>query len=168
MIPHAVDQDVHFRLTRDILPKLGYYKPASIQCLFLPPLTGSEGKMSSSKETEAILTTDSPEQVKKKINKYAFSGGKETLEEHRKSGGNPDIDVSFQYLKMFFEPDDKKLNKIEEDYRSGKLLSGELKAILIEKVNNFLKEHQKNRKLAEKNIDKFIYKYEKKNSYENL
>ena len=168
LIPHAVDQDVHFRLTRDILPKLGYYKPASIQCLFLPPLTGSEGKMSSSKETEAILTTDSPEQVKKKINKYAFSGGKETLEEHRKSGGNPDIDVSFQYLKMFFEPDDKKLNKIEEDYRSGKLLSGELKAILIEKVNYFLKEHQKNRKLAEKNIDKFIYKYEKKKSYENL
>jgi len=37
LIPHAVDQDPHFRLTRDILPKLGYYKPASIQCVFMPP-----------------------------------------------------------------------------------------------------------------------------------
>jgi len=38
LIPHAIDQDPHFRLTRDILPKLGYYKPASIQCVFMPPL----------------------------------------------------------------------------------------------------------------------------------
>ncbi len=30
LIPHAIDQDPHFRLTRDILPKLGHYKPASI------------------------------------------------------------------------------------------------------------------------------------------
>lgn len=33
-----------------------------------------------------------------KINKYAFSGGKETTEEHREKGGDPDIDVSYQYL----------------------------------------------------------------------
>jgi tryptophanyl-tRNA synthetase len=158
LIPHAIDQDPHFRVTRDVLPKLGHYKPASIQCFFLPPLTGSAGKMSSSEENTAIYTTDSPEQVKKKINKYAFSGGRDTLEEHRKIGGNPDIDISFQYLKYLFEPNDKKLKKIESDYRSGKLLSGELKAILIEKINLFLKEHQKNREKAKKIIDKFILK----------
>ncbi len=59
---------------------------------------------------------------------------------------------------MFFEPDDKKLQKIHDDYKSGKLLSKELKQILIEKINAFLKEHQKQRKLAEKQIDKFIYR----------
>ncbi len=158
LIPHAVDQDPHFRLTRDILPKLGHYKPASIQCSFLPPLAGIDGKMSSSKEETAIYTTDTPEMVRKKINKYAFSGGKDTLEEHRKYGGNPDVDISFQYLRMLLEEDDKKLAKIEHDYRSGKLLSGELKSIVIEKINSFLKEHQKKRKLAEKQISKFIYK----------
>lgn len=158
LIPHAVDQDPHFRLTRDILPKLGYYKPASIQCSFLPPLTGIGGKMSASEEATAVYTTDTPEEVKKKINKYAFSGGKDTLEEHRKLGGNPDVDISFQYLRYLFEPDDKKLEKIYKDYKSGKLLSGELKAITIEKINSFLKEHQKKRKLAEKQIDKFILK----------
>ncbi len=158
LIPHAIDQDPHFRLTRDILPKLGHYKPASIQCSFLPPLSGAKGKMSSSAGDQAILLADSPETVKKKINKYAFSGGKDTLEEHRKFGGNPDIDVSFQYLKYLFELDDKKLAKIDVDYRSGKLLSGELKAIAIEKINAFLKEHQKNREKAKKDFGKFIYR----------
>lgn len=59
LIPHAIDQDPHFRLTRDILPKLGHYKPASIQCIFLPPLSGVDGKMSSS-STSSIFTTDDP------------------------------------------------------------------------------------------------------------
>jgi tryptophanyl-tRNA synthetase len=157
LIPYAIDQDPHFRLTRDILPKLGYYKPASIQCSFLPPLEGIEGKMSSSEES-SIFTTDSPKEVERKIKKYAFSGGQATIEEHRKKGGNPDVDVSFQYLKMFFEPDDKKLEKIYNDYKSGKMLTSELKEILIKKINEFLKEHQKKRELAKKQIDKFLIK----------
>lgn len=157
LIPHAVDQDPHFRLTRDILPKLGHYKPASIQCVFLPPLSGVEGKMSaSSASDQTIFTTDTQEEVKKKINKYAFSGGQATLEEHRKKGGNPDVDVSYLYLKYFFEPDDKKLEKIYKDYKSGKLLTGELKAILIDKINKFLKEHQKNREKARKLVEKMF------------
>jgi len=156
LIPHAIDQDPHFRLTRDILPKLGYYKPASIQCSFLPPLTGTSGKMSST-ENHSITLTDSPKDVARKINKYAFSGGQKTTEEHRKKGGNPDVDVSFQYLKMFFEPDDKKLQKIYNDYKSGKLLTGELKKILIEKINKFLKQHQQERQKAKSKINQFIF-----------
>src|SRR3989338_4759443 len=158
LIAHAVDQDPHFRLTRDILPKLNQYKPASIQCTFLPPLTGFEGKMSSSEESAAIYTTDSPKEVERKIKKYAFSGGRDTLEEHRKLGGNPDVDVSFLYLKYLFEEDDKKLKKIHDDYKSRKLLSGELKQITINKINEFLKNHQKKREEAKKMVDKFIFK----------
>jgi tryptophanyl-tRNA synthetase len=157
LIPHAVDQDPHFRLTRDILPKLGHYKPASIQCSFLPPLTGSEGKMSaSSSENESIFMTDSPKEIENKIKRYAFSGGQKSIEEHRKKGGNPDVDVSFQYLKMLFEPNDDKLRNIYEEYKSGKMLTSELKEILIEKINAFLKEHQKKRELAKKQIAKFL------------
>jgi len=158
LIPHAVDQDPHFRLTRDILPKLGHYKPASIQCSFLPPLTGNSGKMSSSKEDYAIYTIDSPKEVERKIKKYAFSGGKDTLEEHRRHGGNPDIDISFQYLKYMFEPDDKKLREIYESYKSGAMTSGELKQITINKINEFLKEHQKKRIASKSRIKDFIYK----------
>jgi tryptophanyl-tRNA synthetase len=155
LIPLAIDQDAHFRITRDIMPKLGYYKPAILHQRFLPALSGA-GKMSAS-EGVTIYTTDTPKEVKTKINKYAFSGGKDTVEEHRKHGGNPDIDSAYQWL-TFFEDDDKKLKKIYDDYKSGALLSGELKAILIEKINDFLKEHQEKREKAKKVIDKFMVK----------
>ncbi len=157
LIPYVIDQDPHFRLTRDILPKLGYYKPASIIGRFLPPLSGVTGKMSSSQAQTAIFTTDTPSEVELKIKKYAFSGGRPTIEEHRKKGGNPDIDVSYQWL-TFFEEDDKKLRKIYEEYKSGKLLTGELKQILIDKLNKFLKEHQQRREKAKKLIARYVVK----------
>ncbi len=156
LIPHAIDQDPHFRLSRDILPKLGFYKPASIQCSFLPPLQGVSGKMSASEQSTAIYTSDNPKTVKKKINKYAFSGGQPTIEEHRQKGGNPDIDVSYQYLRMFFEPDDKKLKKIYTGYKSGQLLTGELKQILIEKITSFLEKHQAAKEKAKNKVDDFL------------
>lgn len=114
--------------------------------------------MSSSDPNSFIALTDTPKEVENKIKKYAFSGGRDTLEEHRKKGGNPDIDISFQYLKMFFEPDDEKLQEIYNSYKSGKLLTSELKEILIKKINTFLEEHQKKRQLAKKQIDKFVLK----------
>ncbi len=159
LIPHAIDQDPHFRVSRDVIPKLGYYKPASIQCRFLPGLGGiaADGKMSSSSGDNAtVFTTDDPKTVKNKINKYAFSGGQVTVEEHRRLGGNPDIDVAYQWL-TFFEEDDEKLQTIYHDYKKGTLLSGELKAILIEKINAFLVHHQAAREKARKHVDEFIY-----------
>jgi tryptophanyl-tRNA synthetase len=156
LIPHGIDQDPHFRIARDVMVKLGYYKPAAIHNVFLPPLTGPGGKMSSSVASSAIYTTDPPEVVKKKVMKYAFSGGQPTVEEHRKKGGNPDVDVSYQWL-TFFEEDDKKLKKIYEEYKSGRLLTGEIKKLLVDKLNKFLAEHQKRRKQAEKKINDFIF-----------
>jgi len=157
LIPLGVDQDPHFRITRDVAPKIGRPKPALIHNIMIPSLSGPGGKMSASDESGTVYTTDAPDVVKKKINKYAFSGGQPTVEEHRKMGGNPDIDVSYQYLRIFFEPDDKKLKAIYDDYKSGKMLTGELKAILIEKANAFLKTHQEKREKAKSQIDKFLF-----------
>lgn len=156
LIPLGVDQDPHFRLTRDIAPKIGKPKPSLIHNIMIPALEGPGGKMSASADNGTIYTTDSPNVVKKKINKYAFSGGQPDVEQHRKLGGNPDIDVSYQYLRIFFEPDDLKLKNIYDDYKSGKMLTGELKAILIEKINAFLKDHQEKREKARELVPKFL------------
>ena len=78
------------------------------------------------------------------------------MEEHRKLGGNPDIDVSFQWLKIMFEPDDAKLKKIHDDYISGSLLSGEMKSLLIERVNAFLKRHQELRERGKDILHEFL------------
>jgi tryptophanyl-tRNA synthetase len=158
VVPVGIDQDPFIRLTRDIAEHKDFNmeKPAALHAKFIPSLSGG-AKMSAS-EGSQIFLSDSPEEVALKIKKYAFSGGQPTLEEQRKKGGNPDIDVSFQYLKMFFEPDDKKLEKIYKDYKSGKMLTSELKEILIQKINLFLKEHQKRKEQAKKQLDKFLIK----------
>ncbi len=159
IVPVGADQDVHIRLAHDIMNRMKMYKfmpLSSTYNIFMPGLKG--GKMSSSDPLSYVALTENPEAVEKKIKKYAFSGGQATVEEHRKKGGNPDVDVSYQWLRMLFEPDDKKLKKIYDDYLSGKLLTGELKEILIEKVNAFLKEHQKKREKAKSQLDKFLLK----------
>ena len=47
------------------------------------------------------------------INKHAFSGGKDTIEEHRRLGGDITVDISFQYLSFFLE-DDERLEQIKQ------------------------------------------------------
>lgn len=155
LIPAAIDQDPYWRVTRDVAPKLGYYKPAAIHNTFLPGLQGPDSKMSSSKPESTIFTTDTAEQVKKKITR-AFSGGGATMKEHKEKGGNPDIDVACQYLYAMFEPNDDKIKEIFDGYRKGAITTGEVKSNLIDKVTVFLKEHQKKRELAKKQLDKFI------------
>lgn len=113
--------------------------------------------MSSSQPETAIYLTDDPKTVERKIMKYAFSGGQATVELHRKYGGNPDIDVAFQWLYMFFEPDDQRIRKIEEDYRSGAMLTGELKQILVDKLNAFLEEHREKREKAKDLVNVFKF-----------
>lgn len=67
--------------------------------------------MSASDPNSSIYMTDTQSQIKNKIIKHGFSGGQETEEEHRRLGGNPDVDVSYQYLSFFLD-DDAELQKI--------------------------------------------------------
>lgn len=155
LIPSAIDQDPYWRIQRDIAESMGYYKAAALHSKFLPPLTGMQDKMSSSKPETAIYLGDSDKTVRDKVYRHAFSGGRATVKEHRKIGGNPDVDVPFQWLYMFFEPDDKRIEKIRSDYKSGRMLSGEIKDLLVEKVTTFLHEHRQRRERAAEQVRLF-------------
>lgn len=100
-----------------------------------------------------MLIHDAPENSKKKINKYAFSGGQATSEEQRKFGGNPDVDVSFQYLTFFLE-DDEDLESIRQSYIKGELLTGELKARCIKELQTFIAAFQERKKAVTDEIVK--------------
>ncbi|RLF88839.1 tryptophan--tRNA ligase, partial [Thermococci archaeon] len=52
---------------------------------------------------------------------------------------------------------DKKLMERYHACKNGELTCGECKRYLIQKVQEFLKEHQKKRKKAEKLVEKFKY-----------
>jgi len=156
LIPAAIDQDPFWRITRDIAPKLGYFKPAQIHSRFLPGL-GVGGKMSASEPETAIFTVDPPDVVKRKV-WNAFTGGKGTLAEQRKTGANPDVCSIYQYFLFLFEEDDKKLLEREQQCRTGKMLCGDCKKELTERINKFLTEHQKKREQAKNNLEKYRIK----------
>lgn len=147
LIPCGIDQDPYFRMTRDVAPRLGFPKPALLHSVFFPALQGAQSKMSASDPNSSIFLTDTPSQIKNKINKYAFSGGGATVEEHKEKGGNCDVDISYQYLRFFLE-DDERLEKIRQDYTSGELLTGYLKKELIEVLQKRIAAHQAARKLV--------------------
>jgi tryptophanyl-tRNA synthetase len=145
LIPCAIDQDPYFRMTRDVATRLKYPKPSLIHSIFLPALQGPGSKMSASVDTSAVFMKDTPALIKKKINKYAFSGGQTSAEEQRLLGGNPDVDVSYQYLKFFIE-DDEELENIRVAYRKGEMLTGELKQRCIKELQLFVAGFQERKK----------------------
>lgn len=100
--------------------------------------------MSASDANSSIFLTDKPKQIKDKINKYAFSGGGESVEQHRANGGNCEVDVSYQYLKFFLESDER-LEELRVTYSSGELLTGFLKKELIEVLQKLVANHQEKR-----------------------
>lgn len=94
--------------------------------------------MSASVDISAIFMSDSDGAIKKKINKYAFSGGQDTAELQRERGGNTRDDIAFQYLTFFLE-DDGELERIRGAYESGEMLTGELKALCVRELQGFVR-----------------------------
>ena len=143
-VPHAIDQDPYFRLARDVAAKMNLIKPTNIMCTFIPPITGQDGKMSSSKADATLFLTDDKETVTKKIMTLCKGGN-----------GNINEDIAYEYLR-YFEMDDNKLETIKNDYISGKLNDEGIKKILIEKLWELMSEIQNNRKKID---DKLLKEY---------
>lgn len=143
-------------MTRDVAARLKYHKPSLLHAIFLPALQGPGSKMSASVDISAIFMHDTPNAIKKKINKYAFSGGRDTAEEQRALGGNPDVDVSFQYLTFFLE-DDAELERIKVAYQKGEMLTGELKQRCIQELQTYVKGFQERKaKVTEDVVKEFM------------
>ncbi|UZJ54331.1 hypothetical protein CBS101457_003651 [Exobasidium rhododendri] len=160
LIPCAIDQDPYFRLTRDVAARLKYPKPALIHAKFFPSLQGPQTKMSASNESSSIYMTDTPKQIKKKVNQ-AFSGGQEFVEDHRRLGGNPDVDVAYQYL-LFFVDDDEEMAVLGKEYRAGSILSGEMKQKTIAVLQSIVQSFQERKAaVTEEVIKSFMDKTRK-------
>ncbi|KAI3797594.1 hypothetical protein L1987_32854 [Smallanthus sonchifolius] len=79
---------------------------------------GETGKMSATDAYSARYVTNSQKQIKTKVNKYDFSGGQDSVENHRKYGANL------------------------EEYGSGRILTGEVKKRLIDVLTELVERHQ--------------------------
>ena len=154
IIPVGIDQDPHIRLSRDIVRRFKerkYFLPSSMYHKYTPSLKG-DMKMSKSHPESCIELPEDMKSVKRKI-KNALSGGKDTLEEHRKLGADVEKDMVFELLKQHLVEDDKELDKIYHEYKSGKMTSGELKEIACSKMEAFMDNFSKGLESARKHID---------------
>ena len=139
-VPSATSRDkVSIRMALLTLERklggMGLLAPSSTYHRFAVGMTGD--KMSSSKPKTTLFLSDDAATAEKKIKK-SFSGGQPTIEEHRRLGGDPDKDVAYQYMMYFFEEDDSYLAEINQGYRSGKILAGEMKQLCIERATDWL------------------------------
>ncbi len=163
LVAYAVDQDPFFRLSRDVASSINSLKPTSIIGQFLPSLTG-KSKMSTTQSekgpTTTIFLTDTPDQVRDKIKKHAFSGGRDTAKLHKELGANLEVDISYQWLR-FFEEDDSKLEYVTKEYGSGRMFTKEVKDILADKVISMLAEHQTSRSKVTDEVVKHFYDIKK-------
>lgn len=156
VIPVGLDQAPHIRICRDYIRRAKekkYFLISSIYNKFTPSLDGGF-KMSKSKPESAIDLPESDEVIKRRLMR-AVTGGRKTLEEHRRLGGEPEKCMVFELLKQHLVEDDKELNKIYKDYKSGKLTSMEIKQIGIEKMQKFMHDFEKKLKAARKAKVKF-------------
>jgi len=151
IIPIGLDQDPHMRLTRDVVRRLKkekYFLPSSIYHKYTPSLDGSI-KMSKSKPESCIELPEDPKKACKKLKK-ALTGGRDTIEEQKKLGGQPEKCMIFELYKQHLIEDDKELKKIYDDCKAGKLLCGEDKEKACKKITTFMNDFNKNLKKAKK------------------
>jgi tryptophanyl-tRNA synthetase len=155
IIPVGIDQDPHIRLSRDIVSRtkaLKFIPPSSVYNKYMPSLDG-DVKMSKSKPLYSISLPENISDVKKKINR-ALTGGRDTMEEQRRLGAVVEKDMVFELLKQHLVEEDDELQRIYDDYKSGRMLSGELKQLACEKMETFMNSFNQRLEKARKEIDK--------------
>jgi len=158
VIPVGVDQDPAIRLTRDIVRRTRekkFFLPAGLYHKFTPSLDG-EIKMSKSRPESCIDLPEEPKKVCKKIMK-AKTGGRKTVKEQKKLGGEPEKCIIFELYKQHLIEDDKELKKIYNNCKKGKLLCGEDKQNCCKLMSKFMDGLVKNIEKARKNIDKLNF-----------
>jgi len=108
-------------------------------------MRGLDGdKMSSSRPSSAIFLSDDENTIRKKV-LSAKTGGRVSLEEQRKYGGEPDKCMVYELFLYHLIEDDKEMEDIYRDCREGRLVCGECKRMAIDLLIELLREIRKNR-----------------------
>ena len=130
----------------------GFLPPASIYHRFMTGLTG--GKMSSSRPESHIALTEEPKEAGKKIMR-AITGGRQSLAEQKKLGGEPEKCSIYEFLVFHLSEDDKELLELDAQCRSGQRMCGTCKKDVAERIERFLVEHQRARQAARERLPEF-------------
>jgi tryptophanyl-tRNA synthetase len=159
IIPVGIDQDPHIRLARDIVArvksKYGFIPVSSIYHKFTPSLDGAI-KMSKSRPESCIELPEDIDTLCKKI-KRAKTGGRDTVEEQKQKGGEPEKCMIFELLKQHLVEKDTELNQIYNDCKAGVLTCGENKKRTCELMTKFMNDFNNKLQKAKKQVNKLNF-----------
>lgn len=158
IIPTAIDQDPHLRLTRDIVNRSKakkFFAPSALYTKFTPSLDGAI-KMSKSKPESCIELPEDSKIACKKL-KRALTGGRENIEEQRKLGGIPEECMIFEMYKQHLIESDEQLKERYELCKTGKVLCGECKEHACQSMTKFMEELTEGIEKAKKQTDKIHF-----------
>jgi tryptophanyl-tRNA synthetase len=127
-----------------------FYAPSSTYHVFLPGLTG--GKMSSS-VPESIISFYEPYSVVRKKIMNGLTGGRMTLEEQKRLGGEPDKCPLFLLNLFHMVSDDAELAAIRRKCSAGEITCGQCKKETAERVIEFLKNFREKMDVAAEKIE---------------
>ncbi len=127
-----------------------FYTPSSTYHIFMPGLTG--GKMSSS-IPESIISFYEPEATIRKKVMSGITGGRMTMDEQKRCGGEPDK-CSLYLLNLFhMVTEDAELAEIRRKCVSGEIMCGTCKKETAERVAAFLKDFKEKMDAAADKIE---------------
>jgi tryptophanyl-tRNA synthetase len=148
VVPVGADQDPHIRLCRDLARRhqtdYGFLLPSATYHKLTRSLSGNL-KMSKRDPMSLLTLNDDPVIAEKKLSN-ALTGGRETVELHRKLGGEPEKCVVYELGMFHFIEDDAYVQRIYDECRSGQRICGECKAEHASIVADYLKKHQRRKK----------------------
>lgn len=128
----------------------GFFTPSSTYHIFMPGLTG--GKMSSSVPESIIGFFESEAAVRKKV-MGGITGGRMTLKEQKRLGGEPEK-CSLYLLNLFhMVTDDSELARIRQKCVQGEITCGQCKKETTERVLLFLKDFREKMDAAAEKIE---------------
>ena len=136
LIPVGIDQHPYLLLARDVAKKMRMTPPSELVLRFFPSLMNPEKKMSKSNPEGALFLDDTPEIIKRKINK-AFTGAVSSLEDHKQLGGIPEACSVFA-LQQAFNQSDTEIKDLYDRYIKGELMMSELKKTTSELITDVL------------------------------
>jgi len=145
LVPVGADQDPHIRLTRDLASRyhdeFGFIPPSAVYHRLMLTLTG-ESKMSKRTLSSSFTIDDAPSSAVEKV-MAAFTGGRATVEEQRRLGGEADKCPVYDLYRFHFAIDDEHSERVYKECVGGIRLCGECKREAAGLVKKFLDQHQK-------------------------
>jgi tryptophanyl-tRNA synthetase len=130
-----------------------FFPPAATYHRLITGLTGS--KMSSSHPDSAIFLSDSPKDAKKKVMR-ALTGGRATLEEQRRLGGEPDKCAVYELFVYHLIDDDSYLRDIHDTCMAGERICGKCKKEAAALIEAWLTEFHERREQAREMVGEVL------------